>query len=164
MSEETKNKISKTLKEKYEKNPHPNLGKKRTDEFKLKCSLRTKGEKNPNYGRRYKEEELEKMRIAGKRKVGDKNPFYGKKHSEESILNNKITQLKKGIGAKNKSGFKGVSWDKRRNKWRVVVNRKYAGHFEDKLEAVKKYDEVAKEMFGENIITNKELGVFNLWQ
>jgi hypothetical protein len=51
------------------------------------------------------------------------------------------------------SCYKGVCWDKGRNKWRVsvVINGvcKTVGRFEDEIEAAKAYDEKAKELYGE---------------
>ena len=44
----------------------------------------------------------------------------------------------------NKSGYRGVSWHKRYNKWvaKINVNKKriHLGYFEDKIEASKAYD------------------------
>ena len=44
----------------------------------------------------------------------------------------------------NKSGYRGVSWHKRYNKWVAKINvdkkRIYLGYFEDKIEAAKAYD------------------------
>lgn len=53
----------------------------------------------------------------------------------------------------NHSGYKGVSWDKDRQKWRAYINhcfkRTHLGLFENKIEAAKTYDTAAKELFGE---------------
>ena len=53
----------------------------------------------------------------------------------------------------NKSGYKGVSWDKRRGKWvtSVFISGKevYKKRFLSKKEAAKAYDKKAKELFGE---------------
>jgi len=53
----------------------------------------------------------------------------------------------------NTSGYKGVSWDKRNKKWRVMIscNNKqyYLGLFIDKIKAAKKYDIKAKELHKE---------------
>jgi len=53
----------------------------------------------------------------------------------------------------NKSGFKGVSWNKQMNKWRAVIghNRKMIriGWFEKKEDAALAYNETAKKIYGE---------------
>ena len=53
----------------------------------------------------------------------------------------------------NKSGFRGVHFDKKINKWRVLItyNRKkyYFGSFIEKMDAVKRHEIEAKRMFGE---------------
>lgn len=52
----------------------------------------------------------------------------------------------------NKSGIKGVAWDKNRNKWKATIsfNDKTInlGRYNDKLEAAKVYQNKAKELFG----------------
>lgn len=59
----------------------------------------------------------------------------------------------------NKSGFKGVSWDKRSKKWVVTLTKNYkhlwGGLFDDKLKAAKRYNEFAKFHFGEFAYLNK---------
>jgi hypothetical protein len=53
----------------------------------------------------------------------------------------------------NKSGYRGVSWDKRDKRWKayVTVSGKsvYAGEYTDKVSAAIARDEVAKKLFGE---------------
>ncbi len=53
----------------------------------------------------------------------------------------------------NSSGYKGVSWDKARQKWQVHIAalgvRKNLGRFVDKLEAARAYDTAAKIYHGE---------------
>ena len=50
------------------------------------------------------------------------------------------------------SRFKGVSWAKDRNKWRVWIQingkSKYLGCFDSEVEAARKYDEEANQLFG----------------
>lgn len=52
----------------------------------------------------------------------------------------------------NKSGFRGVSWDKIRNKWRTVImiNYKYIhlGYFQTKEQGAEAWNEAAKKYFG----------------
>lgn len=49
----------------------------------------------------------------------------------------------------NTSGFKGVSWHRDYKKWKVVVSEKTIGYFNNKIEAAKKYNEIASIYFGE---------------
>jgi len=53
----------------------------------------------------------------------------------------------------NTSGFKGVEWDPRRSKWRAAIvvqgRRRHLGHFDDAREASKRYEEAAKNIFGQ---------------
>ena len=72
ISEQTKKKISQTLKENYVKENHPNYGKKYSEEFKKKLSDAHKGkfggENHPNYGKRMPDEQKEKIRNTLKEK------------------------------------------------------------------------------------------------
>jgi len=56
------------------------------------------------------------------------------------------------------SAFKGISWHKDRNKWRVRIQingrLKHLGYFSNEVEAAKTYDKKAKELFGEFAYTN----------
>ena len=66
-------------------------------------------------------------------------------HSQNGI--NKYKQ------SNNSSGFKGVCFNKRRQKFMAFINkdkkRTYIGYFETAEEAGKAYDKKAKELFGE---------------
>jgi hypothetical protein len=50
------------------------------------------------------------------------------------------------------SQYKGVSIDKRTNKWRAIIYYKYRkinlGHYANEIDAAKAYDEAANELFG----------------
>lgn len=58
----------------------------------------------------------------------------------------------------NKSGFKGVVWHRRNQKWQAQIGIngkcKYLGQYKDKLEAAKAYDTAAKALFGEFAYVN----------
>jgi len=53
----------------------------------------------------------------------------------------------------NTSGFKGVSWDKRRMRWRAYIKKdqhqRHLGHFPEVEDAAMAYDKAAIELFGE---------------
>ncbi len=67
-------------------------------------------------------------------------------------------QANKGLTVRNTSGFKGVSWDRTRNKWRSsikIVGRSITiGRFETATQAAKAYDEFARQFHGEFAKTN----------
>lgn len=58
----------------------------------------------------------------------------------------------------NKSGFKGVCWEKRYKKWRVTITKNWkhihVGHFDFLETAAKAYDWAAKKEFGEFAVLN----------
>jgi hypothetical protein len=58
-----------------------------------------------------------------------------------------------GLLRSNTSGFRGVSWRKRRQKWEASISvdgrNIFLGHFTDKAEAARAYDDAAKRSFGE---------------
>lgn len=59
----------------------------------------------------------------------------------------------RGPQVNNTSGYKGVTWDKSRDKWKaqIKVMQKcvFVGRFDDKVEAAKAYNQAAKKHFGE---------------
>lgn len=84
-------------------------------------------------------------------------------HIDGNKLNNQksnlrlVTNGQNQMNSKNTKGssskYKGVTWDKNRNKWTVHIcldwKIKHLGRFEKEIDAVKAYNEVAKELFGE---------------
>lgn len=68
------------------------------------------------------------------------------------------TEIKPRLQGNNTSGYRGVSWSKRMNKWAVRVCKGskvfYSGHFDCKELAAKKYNEKAIEAFGEKAKLN----------
>ena len=61
------------------------------------------------------------------------------------------------LSSKNKSGYKGVNWDKRNNRWRATIFedgiKVHIGYFKNKEDAINARVKKAKEIFGE--YTNK---------
>jgi hypothetical protein len=80
-------------------------------------------------------------------------------HKNHDTLDNRRDNLRKCTQAQNlrnqrlrkdnKSGYKGVSWHTRANRWRVTIQGKYVGNFIRLKEAAHAYDEAAKLHFGE---------------
>ena len=113
-TEESKKKLSNTMKSKYENDIfHHSMVKHHSESTKKILSEQHKGENNFMYGKHHSEETKKKMSEAqkGKEKTsehclnmsinhadvnGEKNPFYGKHHSDES--KRKISEANKGRG------------------------------------------------------------------
>jgi hypothetical protein len=59
----------------------------------------------------------------------------------------------------NKSGFRGVCWDRTRGKWAVEIMIKkkhiHLGRFDDLIKAAKAYNKEAKKLFGPNAYQNE---------
>ena len=84
-------------------------------------------------------------------------------HINHNTLDNRRNNLRKStrlqngsnqkISVANSSGYKGVSWNKLRNKWRVQLKFRqkevWIGYFTDAKEGAKAYDAAAKQYFGE---------------
>lgn len=49
----------------------------------------------------------------------------------------------------NKSGFKGVFWDKNARKYRATISKRHLGLFDNAEDAARAYDRAARELFGE---------------
>ena len=66
--------------------------------------------------------------------------------------------LNQGIRNDNKSGFKGVFWDKQSGKYRAQIRANkqtfYLGWFDDAEQAARAYDEKARELHGKFARTN----------
>jgi group I intron endonuclease len=158
MSPETRSKISKwhigkTISDETKhKMSLANLGKKLSEEHKEKVRL-------GNLGKKHSEESKRKM---SESRMGSKNHFHGKHHTKESRVKNAIGNHKRGLLPNNSSGLKGVS--KLGKKWRAVIryngDRLFLGQYDDKIDAAKEYDKKLKELYGEDVISNKDLGLY----
>jgi hypothetical protein len=69
-----------------------------------------------------------------------------------------------GMQSRNKSGYKGVSWDKVNRRWvaqagKTDGGRGFIGRFKTATEAAAAYDATAKKKWGEFALTNRMLGL-----
>src|ERR1035437_8173818 len=95
--------------------------------------------------------------------VGVTDPKDQVDHEDNDGLNNRRYNLRvathaqnqrnRGKQANNKSGYKGVYWDYRSNKWRAEIRvngkRIFLGRFDDVLDAAAAYHEAAIKYHGE---------------
>lgn len=96
-------------------------------------------------------------------------------HWNHDTLDNRRQNLRLCTNSQNKqngrghidstSGYKGVSWSKRDQRWvaniRVNKKPKYLGLFMNPIEAAKAYDVAATANFGTFALTNRALGNFS---
>lgn len=96
-------------------------------------------------------------------------------HVDGNTLNNQKSNLRKcsklensrnrKLSKRNKSGYKGVTWYSRNEKWRasISVNNKvlWLGLFVNPVDAAIAYDLAAKRYYGEFAKTNKDLGLLD---
>ena len=90
-------------------------------------------------------------------------------HWDRCTLNNQRENLRlcsfrqnsanKNRQSNNKSGLKGVWWDKEKRKWTSQVLHKFLGRFDTAEEAARAYDLNAKRTFGDFAATNESLGL-----
>jgi hypothetical protein len=89
-------------------------------------------------------------------------------HIDRNRLNNQYLNLRivdrtsnlqnQGLRTDNTSGFKGVAWDKSRQRWlsKICVNKKQInlGRYDNRIVAAQVYDTAAKKYFGEYACLN----------
>lgn len=83
LSEETKQKISNSLKGKLAGEKNPMYGHTWSDARKAQRSEESKGENNPFYGKHHTQESIQKIKEHLPDQNGENNPNYGHKWSEE---------------------------------------------------------------------------------
>lgn len=70
------------------------------------------------------------------------------RRSNLRLVNKAQNNLNAGLISTNRSGYRGVCWDKSRGKWTVGIyvdnKRKYIGRFDDVLDASKAYESVRR--------------------
>lgn len=91
-------------------------------------------------------------------------PGFSIDHADRDKLNNRRSNLRAvtrsqnqynmSVHRDNKSGFKGVCWNKKDKAWRSVCNRKHLGSFDDKYDAATAYNFAAAELHGEFAVYN----------
>jgi methyl coenzyme M reductase subunit D len=94
-------------------------------------------------------------------------------HKDRCSLNNQKSNLRlsnqsqnlgnKSIGINNTSGYKGIIWNKRLDRWCAQIcvnyNKVWLGTFNDKQSAVQAYDRASKAYFGQFSANNHTLGL-----
>jgi len=88
----------------------------------------------------------------------DGDPFNNRKDNLQ-IISIQYNNIKKRAQSNNTSGYRGVYWNKRDERWEaeIMFNRKKfcLGHSLSKREAAKMYNDKAVELFGNFAILNK---------
>jgi hypothetical protein len=79
------------------------------------------------------------------------------------LCNRRQNQANQRMVSTNTSGFKGVSLDKRNNKWRARIRvdgkTRHISMHNEAVCAAASYDAVAVQIFGDFALTNKKLGL-----
>ncbi len=87
----------------------------------------------------------------------NRNKLDNRKHNLQ-ICTQGLNSQRKGLLKTNKSGYFGVQWYKRTNRWRsgIMFNREWVhlGYYKDLNKAILSYNNKAKELFGEMAVLN----------
>src|SRR5512145_1943639 len=85
------------------------------------------------------------------------------RHENIRICTERQNRYNQSLRCDNTSGFKGVVWHKRYEKWYTMISvngkRKHIGCFSTASEAAVAYDRSVIEYYGEFALTNKKLGL-----
>lgn len=163
-TDETKEKISKANKGKKRTQEFCEEISKRmkgwspTDETRLKMS-------KSHIGKTHPKEEVEKRFRDYPPKRGEENPLYGRKHKEET--KDKMSKKARGHKRNKKDGISsqyiGVDFSKISSKWRARICIKgksvSLGYFDNEINAALAYNAKAFEAFGEEAVLNEIEGV-----
>jgi hypothetical protein len=91
----------------------------------------------------------------------DLNPLNNQRHNLRAATEIQNNQNRR-LHSRNSSGYKGVSWQQSRSKWKasIMANNQaiYLGLFNSPEDAAKAYDKAALEYHQEFALTNKMLG------
>lgn len=83
----------------------------------------------------------------------DRNGLNNRRSTNLRLATSSQNKANRGLTKSNKSGFKGVFWDKNRGKWRAEIRyqrvKHYLGQFESPTEAAEAYRAAAQRLFGE---------------
>lgn len=129
---------------------------------KYKWNLRTVKNSDRMYAYRafFRNPNGKKSPVAMHRQIlGETRRHIDVDHIDRNGINNQRSNLRISTRSQNnanatlprdnKSGYKGVSFDKRRNLWKAAIASNCLGRFEEKEEAARAYNKAAFEMWGE---------------
>lgn len=118
------------------------------------------------YAKRSKWDKIKKCSytIAMANEILQCSPGEQADHISHDTLDNRKENLRKttntqncsnkGIRSTNKSGYIGVCWYKKYEKWNAYINHINLGYFDSAEEAARARDEVAKKLHGEFAVLN----------
>jgi hypothetical protein len=78
----------------------------------------------------------------------DHNPLNNQKENLR-IVTRSQNRMNSRLNSNNTSGFKGISWNKARQKWRIQIQHEYKGSYSTLEEAIAAYEIFEKEIYGD---------------
>lgn len=92
----------------------------------------------------------------------DRNPLNNQRANLRACTASQ-NKMNAGLGVHNTSGYKGVAWSKWNKAWQACIKKGdrffHIGYFSTAIEAAREYDKMAKLLFSEFALTNKQLGL-----